>query len=61
MDTTHKFHIWIIMLLVWNAVLLMLVIGLIYFKPLNSPDPSEIADICAAATSTALKNSCSNL
>ncbi len=49
------------MLLVWNAVLLMLVIGLIYFKPPNSPDPSEIAGFCATATSAALNYSCSDL
>jgi len=61
METSHKLHTWIIMLLVWNAALLLLIIGFLYFGPTTEPDASRVAAECSAATLETLKDTCTNL
>jgi hypothetical protein len=61
METSHKLHTWIILLLFWNAALLMLILGLLYFRPTIAPSTGSIASECGAATLEALKNTCANI
>ncbi|MEK7183600.1 MAG: hypothetical protein AAB776_03130 [Patescibacteria group bacterium] len=61
METSHKLHVWIILLLVWNAALLMLIIGFLYFRPTPPPDASTVAAECSAATLATLKDTCISL
>lgn len=61
METTHKFHVWIVLLLAWNMALLLLVLAFIYFDPGPAADSGQVALECAAATLNALQDTCSNL
>lgn len=63
MDTPHKLHTWIILLLLWNSALLVVVIGLLWMNPTSKgqPDSDDLAQACGTATLTALKDSCLNL
>lgn len=63
MDTPHKLHTWIILLLLWNSALLIVVIGLLWMNPTSQgqPNPDDLAQACGTATLTALKDRCLNL
>ncbi|MFZ2681647.1 MAG: hypothetical protein WAZ14_00925 [Patescibacteria group bacterium] len=61
METSHKFHIWIILLLGWNAILLILIMALLYFRPTPDLNSAGLATVCANAVQATLEDACVNL
>lgn len=56
MDTSHKFSVWILLFLIWNAVLLGLVAWLLWSTPAQNPDLQVISEACGVAAAEALQS-----
>lgn len=61
MDSSHKYHVWILLLLVWNGALLSLVLWMLWFQPPASLNVEELSQACGATTLETLKDACVNL